>query len=173
MKRALTFLILLYGLLPLKAQKNDLKSYLEREAVLSFQFDSLFNMPPGKSRDSLNEIIISSFEISLHEAESIYFPWKGLGRIGNLSTENPGLRVFTWSLKQKDGQYKYYGLIQYLKEVRRKKQEVFVYSLNDQSYKIKNPEIADLSAKEWYGALYFRLLFLYLQAENILYIIRI
>jgi hypothetical protein len=156
MKKALVIISLVFGISSIQAQRNDLNYYLRQEATLSVYFDSLFNMSPGAGRDSLNGLIISSFKTTLQKPESLYFPWKGLGKIGNLSSEDPGLKVFSWSLQQKDGQYKYYALIQYLKESRRKKQEVSVNFLNDQSFNIKNPEMADLSADNWFGALYFK-----------------
>ena len=157
MKKVLFIIISLSVLFSLNAQRNSLNYFLNKESVLVKQFDTLFNMAPGAERDSLNDIIISDFMSILQNPESVYFPWKSLTKIGNLNTEDSKLHVFTWSLQQKDGQYKYFGLIQYLRETRRRKQEVLVYSLNDQSAGIKNPEKADISVDHWFGALYFNL----------------
>ena len=59
-------------------------------------------------------------------------------------------RLFTWNLPRKDGGHQYKGLL-----LVRTDRGTVLHELKDQTSRITTPELPDLGADRWYGALYY------------------
>lgn len=135
----------------LTASNPELKSY---EDSLVFYFDLLRAETNDEYKLKINNKILHCFREALENEESFYYPFFELKYVGMISSDDEKLRMITWNLPYSDHTHKYFGFIQYKKN-RRSYQ---VYELNDKSPDIKNPELAILSNKKWYGALYYQII---------------
>ncbi len=133
------------------AQEELLPDFKNEELMLVHAFDSLYQMQASPSRATLNERIVQIFNRALHIKGSINYGWEGLSMIGKIESEDERLKVFTWHLELEEGNFKYFGFIQYLDD----KDSLRVFFLRDESAKIKSPETASLHPDNWYGALYY------------------
>lgn len=64
-------------------------------------------------------------------------------------------RIYTWTRPLIDGRFKYYGFVQ----IKPKKGEPFHIPLNEGGYSADAALESELSAEEWYGALYYKLIY--------------
>jgi len=154
LKKIVFICFLSISLIKINAQNVDLEYLIQVESEIAGMFDSLYNLPPGTESLSLNEEILQRFEQALKLDESVFYPWKKLVKIGKISSKEKRLKIFTWYLTLENGEYQYYGFIQY-QSGKKKRMENKVFQLSDHSENMINPEIKNLTAENWYGALYF------------------
>lgn len=124
------------------------------EDSLQYYFTLLASEKDDKNKIEFNDQIIKCFKKALENEGSFTYPFDSLKNIGIIKSEDEKLRIITWNLPYNDRTHKYFGFIQYKKS---KKTYVF-YELNDDSDNIKNPELAVLNDKNWYGALYYKII---------------
>ncbi len=124
------------------------------EDSLQYYFTLLASEKDDKNKIEFNDQIIKCFKKALENEGSYTYPFDSLKNIGIIKSEDEKLRIITWNLPYNDRTHKYFGFIQYKKS---KKTYVF-YELNDDSDNIKNPELAVLNDKNWYGALYYKII---------------
>ncbi len=154
-------LIFVFSFLSINLYSQQMSSFSLYEDSLSQMFDSLFAFDGTKyyktdsQKVSINKRILISFNRSLNENGSINYKYSNIKNCGIISSDDNTLRLITWNIKFKDGTYKYYGFIQH---VNKTKKTIDVFSLNDISDKIQNPEKANLSNSQWYGALYYQII---------------
>ena len=67
------------------------------------------------------------------------------------------MRVYTWILKKDSGTYQYFGFVHY-KNKSKKRYEII--ALNDNSENIRRPKNEQLDNKNWYGALYYEIIYI-------------
>ena len=124
------------------------------EDSLQYYFTLLASEKDDKNKIELNDQIVKYFKKALKNENSFTYPFDSLKNIGIIKSEDEKLRIITWNLPYNDRTHKYFGFIQYKKS---KKTYVF-YELNDNSNNIKKPELAVLNDKNWYGALYYKII---------------
>ena len=64
------------------------------------------------------------------------------------------IKIYNWALPLTDGTFEYFAYLQ----IRKSKEEYKVIELNDKSDNIKTPENKILTFKNWYGALYYKII---------------
>mgnify|MGYP001219002183 FL=1 len=103
----------------------------------------------------------NNFKITLKEVleyeRSFNYPFDSLKTISIKKSSDNNLRIFTWILKKDNGSYEYFGFIHY-KNRSKKRYEVF--ALNDNSENIRRPENEQLDNDNWYGALYYDIIYI-------------
>ncbi len=72
-----------------------------------------------------------------------------------LKSENNKVRIITWNIFLSTGIYKYFGYIQFYNE---KSEEYFFTKLSDLSDELENPQMLELTDKNWYGCLYYEII---------------
>ncbi len=126
------------------------------ESIEKKLFDK-FNLLYSENEDStlliLNSEILSIFNHALEQENSFTFPFNKLNKISKLTSEDKKLKIFTWHLQFADGNFKYFGFVQY-----KNKKQIELITLDDKSDKIPNPENLRLTADNWYGALYYKII---------------
>jgi len=85
--------------------------------------------------------------------QSFQFPFDSLQRISILQPSDQTFRIFTWALRFEDSTYRYYGTIQ-MNDPKGLK----LFPLFDNSPFMLTPDDSVLTAKKWFGALYYRLI---------------
>lgn len=103
----------------------------------------------------------NNFKITLKEVlqyeRSFNYPFDSLKTISIKKSSDNNLRIFTWILKKDNGSYEYFGFIHYKN---RSKKRYEVLSLNDNSENIRRPENEQLDNDNWYGALYYDIIYI-------------
>lgn len=81
------------------------------------------------------------------------FPFDSLVSLSTLQSNDKNLMILTWNIPLNAGTFKYDGFIAVEINKTRK-----VYRLYDTSDSLQNPDKQILSAQNWYGALYYKLI---------------
>lgn len=124
------------------------------EDSIKYYFTLLANERVDVNKVEYNDQIIKFFKELLIDENSFTYPFNSLKNIGVINSDNGKLRIITWNLPFNDRTHKYFGFVQYKKS----KKNYRFYELNDNSEKIKKPEYAILNNKNWYGALYYKII---------------
>jgi len=98
----------------------------------------------------------NSYKIELKELinqkQSFDFKFDSLSTISILKANN--LKIYNWALPLTDGTFEYFAFLQ----IRKSKDKYSIIELTDKSESIKTPENKILTAKNWYGALYYKII---------------
>lgn len=110
----------------------------------------------GSESDSLRFAANEKYKTILKEITnnnaSFDYQFDSLKTISILQTHN--LKIYNWVLPLTDGTYEYFAFLQI-----KKSKEIFnIVELTDKSESIKSPERKTLTQKNWYGALYHRII---------------
>ena len=145
----LSFLLIVQNLsaqsLALKTTEDSL--FLFRERSLLEENDSI--------KLIWNKKFTALLQQTLAQTVSLTYSFDTLKSIAVLVPSDKSFRIFNWELSFSDNSIGYYGLIQ---SSSKKKNQVQVVELKDNSAQIKKPESATLDASNWYGAHYYKLI---------------
>lgn len=130
---------------------QELKIY---EDSIHYYFRLLTSETDDLKKLEFNNQILNKFNEILKDESSFYYPFTSLKNIGIITSEDDKIRIITWNLPFNDRTHKYYGFIQY----KSSKKSYSVFELTDNSEKIQKPELAILTNKNWYGALYYKII---------------
>lgn len=111
----------------------------EKDEFVRFEAAKLFD-----------ELLIATLE----KPASFDFPFDSLTSLSKFTPDDEAFRIFTWGIPKQDGTYDYGGVLQ----VRTDKRSSKIYNLIDLSAELQKPEGLVLGPKNWYGALYYKLL---------------
>ena len=89
--------------------------------------------------------------------KSFKYPFDSLETLAILSPEDKSFRLFNWILRKDNGTYDYFCLIHYNNK---KKKKFEIIELFDKSETIRNEKFEDLDSKNWYGALYYEIIYI-------------
>lgn len=153
------FLINILALLSLDAfsQKGNNKLIAQYEDTLKIMAHKIMNAETEKERRVSNNNFIKTLNQALQYEKSFNFPFDSLVTIARIKAPDNTFRIFNWLLRKDNGSYKYYGIVHYHNK-KQKKYELI--TLTDNSANIRNPEYADLDAKNWYGALIYDIIYI-------------
>jgi hypothetical protein len=153
MSRAFTILIILFFAVSVQAQKPEYLALVKFESQLKEMFNQVYSDTLSEVEpllDSIREVM----KVALSEPGSMDFPWNGLNRIGKVGSDDRGVRVFTWHVRDDPDHYRYFGFIQ----VALKKGKVRLYELKDNGTAQRGIMKLDQSTEDWYGKLYYQVL---------------
>jgi hypothetical protein len=124
------------------------------EDSLNHYFTKLVSETNDARKIELNNHIIHYFKQALKNENSFTYQFDSLKFVGVILSPDEKLRIITWNLPYNDRTYQYFGFVQYKKT----KKSYEFYELFDKSEQIKKPEQAILNTKNWYGALYYKII---------------
>ena len=105
-------------------------------------------------RISNSDSLLNEFSRVLTIPGSFEFPFDSLKTVSRLTSEDKHFRIISWAIPKTDGSYEYSGLIQ----INSKKKGLKVIKLTDRSDELQGAENQILLPKNWYGALYYRII---------------
>lgn len=120
----------------------------EKDALIA-NLNALLRSQGESERDSLNPLIKRDLRILLSTEDGLTFTMDDLP-ISHVEAPDGSFRLVTWNLPRKDGSHRYEGFL-----LARQGGRNILFELNDQTSTITSPELAELSADRWYGALYY------------------
>ncbi len=89
---------------------------------------------------------------ALQKPHSFEYLFERLRAVSILYPPDSTFRIFTWQLYVDINEYRYYGAIQM------NTPDLKLFPLVDRSFEVEDPEQAQLTADQWYGAVYYNLL---------------
>ncbi len=89
----------------------------------------------------------------INKSGSFDYDFNSLKSISVLQAHN--LKIYNWTLPLTDGSFEYFAFLQ----IRKSKSEFLIIELTDKSDQIKAPENKILTSKNWYGALYHKVIY--------------
>jgi hypothetical protein len=144
---------LFFASLSLGAQ-NEL-SLTQYEAELKPLMDLMYDSPTDNERFNSNEKLIAILEQALQTEGSFSYDFTQLNRLSILRSEDNKFRIFTWAVMAQNGQSENFGFIQFKSQ----DEEGFTtLKLEDKSDDIFNPEYNRLSANNWFGCVYYKII---------------
>ena len=134
------------------SQKGNNKLIAEYEDTLKVMAHRIMNGESETEKRTANSAFISNLLEALQYEKSFSFPFDSLITISRINSPDKTFRIFNWLLKKDNNTYEYYGIVHYHNK-KRKRYELI--TLTDNSANIRNPEQANLDAKNWYGGLIY------------------
>jgi len=159
MRYSITLILLLLSFL-VKSQEDN-SQFIEDEDSLVSGFNMLFEndgtryTKTDNEKDSINAIILDYFHNSLKQQNSFNYPYSSIKKIGNIYSNDKKVRIITWNIKYKNGDYKYFGFMQH---VNKKKNRIDTWMFVDESALMPDPEKLSLYHNHWFGALYYQII---------------
>ncbi len=135
------------------AQNNNDFSALEQK--LNNKAVSIVEYYQDDKRIRQNDKLYDLFRETLEKEGSFEYPFDSLETISLLRSPDQRFRIITWYVPLKDGHFKYFGFFQVIDH---SNDNYVVYSLNDRSYEIAEPEFEVLNHNKWFGAYYYELI---------------
>lgn len=133
------------------SQEKSLTDYEKELNELSIEIISNAN-------DEAKQISNQKFKTLLKEVltkkESFDYPFKNIRAISILSSNNK-VKIYNWALPYSDQTYEYFAFVQ----LKLDKDVYKVTELIDKSAEIENPESKSLTDKNWFGALYYEIIY--------------
>ena len=157
MKRLFLINILVLFSMDVFSQKGNNKLIAQYEDTLKIMAHKIMNAETEKERRASNNNFIKTLNHALQYEKSFNFPFDSLVTIARIKAPDNTFRIFNYLLRKDNDSYEYYGIIHYHNK-KQKKYELI--TLTDNSANIRNPEHADLNAKNWYGALIYDIIYI-------------
>ena len=148
MKLLLVFLFSIFIVYSVKAQ-----SLRSMEDEISLTVRTSIKAKDDAEKLLSNAKLLSQVENLLKDKGSFHFTFDSLLKFKMLLESSDGeVRIYNWAIQMDDKTFRYFGFIQH--QSKKNKREADVFPLSDKSDEIKNPELAQLSDKKWFGAFY-------------------
>lgn len=139
------------------SQNVNMKLIKEYEDTLKIIANDIMFGKTMSDRENANNGFIKILKEVLSYEKSFRYKFDSLSTISILEPEDQSFKLFNWILKSDNGAFKYFALIQY-KNKKRGKYEII--ELNDNSENIRNPNNLNLDSKNWYGCLYYKIIYI-------------
>jgi len=152
--RYIYFILFLLSFSHLMAQENKEELLTEKENLIFQKFQNLLAATTDENKRLINKEISDLLFETLKMEESFNYKFTKLKNLGQITSNDLKVRVYTWNLGFEDGSYEYFGFTQY----KESKKPLELSVLTDDSENISKPENAVLSNKNWFGALYYEMI---------------
>jgi len=157
MKKLFSFLLPLLLCSNVFSQNVSKKVIAEYEDTLKVMAHGIMNGETEEQRREFHNGFIKELEEVLHYKQSFRYPFDSLITISCLTSGDNKFRLFNWILKLDNGKYQYFCLVQI---PNKKKNENKIIRLTDNSENIRVPETKKLDQNNWYGALYYDIVYI-------------
>ena len=151
----LLFLLALVNLTAF-AQKGNNKLIAEYEDTLKIIAHTIMNGNTEEERLLANTAFINNLTEVLQYEKSFRFPFDSLPTISRLTSPDKKFRIFNWLLRKDNNTYQYFAIVH---NYNKKSKKYEIIPLIDNSTNIRNPEQANLDAKNWYGGLIYDIIY--------------
>ena len=153
------FFLTLFSILTISvfSQKVSKQLIAEYEDTLKVMAHTIMNGESQTVKTEANNAFISTLQEVLQFERSFNYPFDSLKTISIKTSSDSKIRIYTWLLKKDNGNYQYFGFVHY-KNKSKKRYEII--TLNDNSENIRRPENEQLDNNNWYGALYYDIIYI-------------
>ncbi len=153
------FFLTLFSILTISvfSQKVSKQLIAEYEDTLKVMAHTIMNGENQAVKTEANNAFIFTLQEVLQFERSFNYPFDSLKTISIKTSSDSKVRIYTWLLKKDNGSYQYFGFVHY-KNKSKKRYEII--TLNDNSENIRRPENEQLDNNNWYGALYYDIIYI-------------
>ena len=153
------FFLTLFSILTISvfSQKVSKQLIAEYEDTLKVMAHTIMNGENQAVKTEANNAFISTLQEVLQFERSFNYPFDSLKTISIKTSSDSKIRIYTWLLRKDNGNYQYFGFVHY-KNKSKKRYEII--TLNDNSENIRRPENEQLDNNNWYGALYYDIIYI-------------
>jgi hypothetical protein len=130
----------------------DLRLIQNIEDTISVLSRGVMNAEIADERLYACHQMIPTLVRALKTKHSFDYPFPRLENVSISYPADSSFRIFSWQLKISDGEYKYFGAIQWNQPALK------LVALADRSDELIDPEQAILKPGNWYGAVYYNIL---------------
>ena len=155
MKKIILINILVFLCTSLFSQKGNNALIAEYEDTLKIMAHAIMHEKTEDKKYIANLAFTETLLEVLKYEKSFRFPFDSLATIARIAASDNSFRIFNWILKKDNGTYEYYAIVHYHDKKRNRYETI---SLKDNSINIRNPQSADLDAKNWFGSLYYQII---------------
>ena len=138
------------------SQNVSFKLIKEYEDTLKIIAEKIMYSDNEQERIKANSGFITILKEVLAYDKSFKYQFDSLKTISILSPNDKSFKLYNWILRKDNGTYSYNCLIQYYNK---RKKRFDLIELIDKSDNLRNPIFADLDSKNWYGALYYEIIY--------------
>lgn len=131
---------------------NDLKTIQNIEDTISILARGVMNAEIQDERLYACHQMIPALVRALKVNHSFRYAFPRLENVAITYPPDSSFRIFSWQLKVNDGEFKYYGALQWNQPILK------LVALSDRSDALENPEQQVLKPANWYGAVYYNIL---------------
>ncbi len=135
------------------AQEDSL--LVERENQLVILLNDLRSSSKNSEKEAKNKVFKEYLLSTIKMKNAMNYPFSKLTTIGTISSDDKKIRLFNWNIEQDDQTQKYFCFILRFDE---KKKDYLISELIDNSFMIPARPDGILEAKDWYGALYYKII---------------
>jgi hypothetical protein len=135
------------------AQEDSL--LVNKEKNLLKLLSDLRSASKNTEKETRNKLFKDYLLETIKIQNAINYPFSKLTTLGSVSSDDKKIRLFNWNIEQDDESQKYYCLILRFDE---RKKEYLVSELIDNSFMLPAKPDNILEAKDWYGALYYKII---------------
>ena len=126
-----------------------------RERQLLFLLKDLRSATTDSEKEVKNLLYKEYLLETIKMKDVMEYPFSQLTSMGSIMSEDKKIRLFNWNVEQEDQTQKYYC---YILRFDRKKNTYLVSELIDNSFMIPERPEGVLDGKDWYGALYYKII---------------
>ncbi|MFZ9029008.1 MAG: hypothetical protein ACO2Z9_08330 [Crocinitomicaceae bacterium] len=134
------------------AQDSTLAEY---EQALSVTLKKLRMAESNVEKEKLNSDFKTTLEKALAKEEALSYPFSQLSSVGIIDSPDKKMRIINWNVEQEDFSHKYYCFVIWKGE---KGKEHHYQELMDISFGMAMQPTETISADQWYGALYYKII---------------
>lgn len=128
---------------------------LVRERQLVSLLNDLRLAKDNTEKETKNKLFKQYLFETIQIKNAFDHPFKGLATVGTVISDDKKIRLFNWNVEQDDQSQKYYCYILRFDE---RKKEYVTSELIDNSFMLPARPDDILEAKDWYGALYYKII---------------
>ena len=139
------------------SQNVSNKLIKEYEDTLKVIAEQIMFAKKESDRVKANNGFIPILKEVLSFEKSFKYPFDSLETLSILSPDDKSFRIFNWILRKDNGTYDYFCFVHYNNK---KKKKFEVIELTDNSNNIRNELYSDLDSKNWYGCLYYKIIYI-------------
>ncbi len=131
--------------------KSGMKTLMEyRDVATICMFEELMLLNTSRERKELNNSIVKRMKVLWNNPEWFLDEFNGLKRVSTLVSEDETVKVCTWNVPLPNSVNLFFGAV-----IVKTKYGYKVSSLIDNTSKVRSPQRSALSAKKWFGAIYY------------------
>ncbi len=151
--KTIAVILVLFFLSDLIAQEDSLLVVREKQLVVLL--NDLRSASKNSEKESKNKVFKEYLLETIKIKNAINYPFSKLTSIGTVSSDDKKIRLFNWNIEQDDQTQKYYC---YILRYDERKKDYLISELIDNSFMIPARPDGVLEGKDWYGALYYKII---------------
>lgn len=148
------YIIALISLIPLVISAQG-GSIAASEVELSAILENLRAAKTNSDKELQNNEFRAKLEKVVSNEESLSYPFSKLSSVGVIDSPDKKMRIINWNVEQEDYSHKYYCYVLWRDE---KSNDYHFQELKDISFGLTMQPSETITADQWYGALYYKII---------------